>query len=102
MSGGVAYVLDAYGTLRHRRNRELVELEPVAEADGAELEALLRGHLAATGSTIAARLLADWPAATATFVKVMPADYKRALRAAAAAVAAAAAPAAPLAQVAHG
>jgi glutamate synthase domain-containing protein 3 len=42
---------------------------------------------------VAARLLADWPSAAASFVKVMPIDYKRALRAAADAVAAAARPA---------
>ena len=79
-----------------------MELEPVSDADAAELESLLRRHLAATDSAVAARLLADWPEAAATFVKVMPADYKRALRAAADAVAAASAPAAPLVQVAHG
>jgi glutamate synthase domain-containing protein 3 len=48
-------------------------------------------------------LLADWPQAAASFVKVMPRDYKRALRAASEAVAAAASTTgAPLAQVAHG
>ena len=83
MSGGVAYVLDAYGSFARRCNLELVELEPLSIDDGEELASLLRRHAAATGSAVAARLLADWPAATASFVKVMPADYKRALRAAA-------------------
>jgi glutamate synthase domain-containing protein 3 len=63
---------------------------------------LLERHAALTESPVAARLLAAWPSAAASFVKVTPVDYKRALRAAAEAVAAAAPPAAPLAEVAHG
>jgi glutamate synthase domain-containing protein 3 len=55
----------------------------------------------ATGSTVATRLLADWPASLRSFVRVMPVDYKRALRAAADAVAAASV-SAPLVSVAHG
>jgi glutamate synthase domain-containing protein 2/glutamate synthase domain-containing protein 1/glutamate synthase domain-containing protein 3 len=103
MSGGVAYVLDADGTFArgHRCNTELVELDAPGDGDRDEILSLLRRHAAATGSAVAARVLADWPAAAASFVKVMPIDYKRALRAAAEAVEAASA-AAPLAQVAHG
>src|SRR5262249_17588404 len=101
MSGGVAYVLDADQTFARRCNAELVELEPLDAARAEELESLLRRHAAATDSAVAARLLADWPAAAASFVTVMPIDYKRALRAAADAVTAATS-AAPLALVAHG
>ena len=103
MSGGVAYVLDADGSFRTRCNLELVELEPVNpmnDEDGEELVSLVRRHAEATGSAVAARVLADWPASAASFVKVMPADYKRALRAAAQALAAASAPA--IAEVTHG
>ena len=32
-----------------------------------------------TGSAVAARLLAEWESALASFVKVIPHDYKRAL-----------------------
>ena len=35
----------------------------------------------ATGSTVAAALLADWPAALDRFTKVMPQDYKRVIQA---------------------
>jgi glutamate synthase (ferredoxin) len=103
MSGGVAYVLDADGTFArgHRCNTELVELDAPGDGDRDEILSLLRRHAAATGSALAARVLADWPAAAAAFVKVMPIDYKRALRAAAEAVEAASA-APPLAQVVHG
>jgi glutamate synthase domain-containing protein 3 len=100
MSGGVAYVFDANGTFAGRCNTELVELEAPNADDQEEILSLLRRHAAATNSALAARLLADWPYWKASFVKVMPTDYKRALRAAAEAVAAAKAQS--LAQVAHG
>ena len=101
MSGGIAYVLDADGLFATRCKTELVELEPASPEDDAELAALIRRHAAETDSPVALRLLAAWPARAASFVKVTPVDYKRALRATAAAVAAAAVPAASL-EVAHG
>jgi glutamate synthase domain-containing protein 3 len=102
MSGGIAYVLDRSGKFAARCNKELVELEPIADTDDAELRALLERHAMHTGSTVAQSLLEDWPNAAASFVKVMPRDYKRALRAAADAVAAASVAAQSYAQVAHG
>jgi glutamate synthase (ferredoxin) len=103
MSGGVAYVLDADGTFARRCNTELVALEAPEGPDCDEILALLRGHAAATGSPVALRLLAEWPSARPSIVKVMPVDYKRALRAAADAVAtASAASIAASEQVAHG
>jgi glutamate synthase (NADPH/NADH) large chain len=100
MSGGIAYVLDADGSFATHCNTELVELEPAAPEDDAELAELLRRHAAETDSPVALRLLAAGPARAASFVKVTPTDYKRALRAAADAVAAASS-AASL-EVAHG
>jgi glutamate synthase (NADPH/NADH) large chain len=79
MSGGVAYLLDPGP---RRVNTELVLLEPVGGADAAVLRELVERHLTETGSAVAARLLADWDAALARFVKVMPLDYKRVLDAA--------------------
>ncbi|HYT68523.1 MAG TPA: glutamate synthase large subunit [Vicinamibacterales bacterium] len=104
MSGGIAYVLDADGTFSSRCNTELVELEAPGASDHAELRALLERHADLTGSAVAARLLASWPSAAAAFVKIMPVDYRRALRAAAEAVETmtAAAAALPVAQVTHG
>ena len=90
MSGGVAYVLDPADRFERLCNKELVDLERVVPGDDAlELRALLERHAELTGSAVAAALLADWPAAAASFVRVMPRDYKRALKAAADAVAAA-------------
>ena len=82
MSGGVAYLLDPEPG---RVNTEMADLEPLGEQDADILEDLLRRHLAETGSVVAARLLADWPAAVPRFARVMPKDYKRALDAARAA-----------------
>jgi glutamate synthase (NADPH/NADH) large chain len=76
MSGGVAYVLD----LRPGRvNPELVDLLPLDAADAAVVEDLVRRHRDETESTVARRLLQDWPAALERFTKVMPRDYARVL-----------------------
>ncbi len=78
MSGGVAYVLDLDERLV---NREMVELEGLAEGDVETLRQMLSDHLAETGSAVAEGLLADWPPVVARFTKVMPRDYKRVLEA---------------------
>jgi len=79
MSGGIAYVLDEDGTFERRCNLGLVALEAVDELDAIELRALVAEHERRTGSSVAARVLADWDALRGAFVKVMPHDYKRAL-----------------------
>ncbi len=76
MSGGVAYVLD----LEPRRvNPELVDILAVRDDDADRIETLLRRHQEATGSPVAAQLLADWPAARTRFSLVLPRDYQRVL-----------------------
>jgi glutamate synthase (NADPH/NADH) large chain len=81
MSGGIAYVYDPDDELLVNCNMEMVELEPVSEPkDIDELKRLIESHREYTGSTIAARLLADWQSGLAKFKKVMPTDYKRALQ----------------------
>jgi glutamate synthase domain-containing protein 3 len=79
MSGGVAYVLDEHGTFAERCNMELVGFDDISEADAIELHELVEEHHLRTQSPVAARLLRDWQRALASFVKVMPHDYKRAL-----------------------
>ncbi|HRF02406.1 MAG TPA: glutamate synthase-related protein, partial [Pirellulaceae bacterium] len=80
MSGGKAYVHDPHDALLTHCNLELVELEPVVEADDvAELRELLEKHRAFTGSTVAAKILDRWEQELPRFRKVMPVDYKRAL-----------------------
>jgi glutamate synthase (NADPH) large chain len=79
MSGGIAYVLD----LDPRRvNTEMVDLDPLADADHVFLREIVQRHFAETNSAVARRLLADWDVAVERFCKVMPKDYKRVLTAA--------------------
>jgi glutamate synthase (NADPH/NADH) large chain len=109
MSGGIAYVLDEEGDFAKRCNLSMVDLEPVEEEEGlmqtlfhhdGDLETkgridvladmsghdeerlmqLLQNHLTYTGSDRARAILADWPSYRTKFVKVMPVEYRRALR----------------------
>ncbi len=80
MSGGIAYVYDKDRGFERRCNLELVDLEPLVEADAAEVQALIREHVAHTGSLVGRNVLAQWDRGVRDrFVKVMPRDYKRAL-----------------------
>jgi glutamate synthase domain-containing protein 2/glutamate synthase domain-containing protein 1/glutamate synthase domain-containing protein 3 len=81
MSGGIAYVFDDVGDFgRHRCNLEMVELEQVEAPEEAQaLRAMIEKHYGYTQSKVAKRILAQWDHSLATFVKVMPTDYKRAL-----------------------
>jgi glutamate synthase (NADPH/NADH) large chain len=76
MSGGVAFVLDLD---EQRVNPELVDLNPVQDDAVEELEGFVRRHLEETGSPVAEKLLADWPASVQRFTEVMPRDFKRVL-----------------------
>ncbi len=82
MSGGTAYVLDEAGDFASRCNPGIVDdLGPLAEAEAEEiamLRDLLVGHARLTRSAVALRLLEDWGRAVGDFVKVMPADFRRA------------------------
>ena len=109
MSGGVAYVLDDDGSFAKRCNMSMVELEPVPEeeellerihhqggdldfmgrvdilADMSRLDAerlyqLIVNHRRHTGSTRAQAILDNWAEYRSKFVKVMPVEYRRALR----------------------
>jgi glutamate synthase domain-containing protein 3 len=81
MSGGVAYVLDDERTFAERCNRASVALEPLGVDDHELVRGLLERHLALTGSAVAKRLLRTWAQERERFVKVMPEEYRRALRA---------------------
>ena len=109
MSGGVAYVLDGSGTFEKRCNMAMVNLEPVPEEDelleklhhhGGDLmhkgrvditsdmnrhdeerlHQLITNHVHYTGSARGRKILDDWDNYRTKFVKVMPVEYKRALR----------------------
>jgi len=109
MSGGIAYVYDEDGVFDQLANMAMVDLLPISaerdEADGAgrpqqrtngvndagmgdplrhdseRLRVLLERHHLHTGSKRARALLDDWDNALSKFVKVMPRDYAKALKA---------------------
>ncbi|KQP74959.1 glutamate synthase [Methylobacterium sp. Leaf113] len=108
MSGGIAYVLDEDGSFSARCNLSMVDLEPVEEEDDLmrrfhqdgdletkgrvdiladmsghdeeRLSQLITNHLKYTGSPRAKAILDDWAGYRTKFVKVMPVEYRRALR----------------------
>src|SRR3954463_11246662 len=80
MSGGMAFVLDTENEFEAKCNTELVELEDLEDEDFEHVRALVREHMQRTGSTVAERTLENWDELRDPWVKVMPMDYKRALR----------------------
>ena len=83
MSGGVAWVYDLDGTFADRCNTEMVGLEPLDQVaeDVEAVRELLARHVELTGSERATKLLEDWGAHAASFVRVIPHDYRRVLEA---------------------
>jgi glutamate synthase domain-containing protein 3 len=82
MSGGIAYVLDRDGVFDGKCNREMVDLEPLIDAEDIDyVRVAIMKHATLTGSRYAESILADWTNLQKRFVKVMPRDYKRALAA---------------------
>jgi glutamate synthase (NADPH/NADH) large chain len=109
MSGGIAYVLDEAGDFDRLCNLSMVELEPVLSeeminansyhhagdleahgrvdvfrnllaSDVERLHVLITRHAKATGSRRATGILANWKDYLPKFRKVMPVEYRRALR----------------------
>jgi glutamate synthase (NADPH/NADH) large chain len=109
MSGGIAYVLDEDDTFASRCNMSMVELEPVPEEDelldrlqhqGGDLEfmglvdvlsdmtgndaarlyMLIAKHARFTASERAKTILDNWNEYLPKFRKVMPVEYRRALK----------------------
>jgi glutamate synthase domain-containing protein 2/glutamate synthase domain-containing protein 1/glutamate synthase domain-containing protein 3 len=80
MTGGVAYVFNESGAFDTRCNLDTVDLESVwTEEDQQELRSLIEAHAEHTGSRRAGRILENWDACLASFVKVMPIDYRESL-----------------------
>jgi glutamate synthase (NADPH/NADH) large chain len=109
MSGGIAYVLDEAGDFEKLCNLAMVELEPVLseelinagtynhsgdleahgrvdvfqnllESDVERLHVLITRHAKLAGSKKAEEILANWKVWLPKFRKVMPVEYRRALK----------------------
>ena len=79
MSGGIAYVNNANGQFESRLNAEMVDLDPLEDADLELLKKMIRNHYSYTQSELAQEILEHWDKAKDHFVKVMPKDYKAVL-----------------------
>ncbi|MEU7005947.1 glutamate synthase large subunit [Streptomyces sp. NPDC046332] len=79
MSGGVAYVVDLDRDNVNSGN--LSAVETLTDSDKQWLHDVVRRHLEETGSTVAEKLLADWPANAERFSKIIPSTYKAVLAA---------------------
>jgi glutamate synthase (NADPH/NADH) large chain len=109
MSGGIAYVLDENDNFNSFCNMAQIELEPVeaedialeelahqggdlethgrvdvshdmSRFDEARLKQLIENHMIYTGSEVAKKILDNWAEYLPRFVKVMPVEYRRALK----------------------
>jgi glutamate synthase domain-containing protein 3 len=80
MSGGIAYVFDPNGTFASLVNAEMVEVEPLNDADREIVRGLVARHRELTGSALAEHVLEAWTLEAASFRKVMPRDYRRVLQ----------------------
>ncbi|MFD6829862.1 glutamate synthase large subunit [Streptomyces sp. TSRI0384-2] len=79
MSGGVAYVIDLDPDRVNAGNAAAVEA--LDSTDRRWLHDVVRRHQEETGSTVAAKLLADWDTALTRFSKIIPTTYKAVLAA---------------------
>ena len=79
MSGGIAFVYDVNGNFSSLCNPEMIDLDPLNQADGEQLHHLINHHFKYTGSTIAQFVLSDFENQIKNFIKVFPKDYKRVL-----------------------
>jgi len=81
MSGGIAYVYDPNDTFtKGLCNTETIEFEQIEKEDATELKAIIEKHVLHTNSNKGKELLKDWGNSLGNFVKVMPIEYKRALK----------------------
>ncbi|MGJ8745675.1 glutamate synthase large subunit [Polaribacter sp.] len=81
MSGGIAYVYDPENKFVNGLcNTETIEFEEISEEVAEELKATIEKHVLYTDSKRGATLLADWDTSLKNFVKVMPIEYKKALK----------------------
>lgn len=80
MSGGIAYIYDVDGSFTDKCNMEMVGLDPLETEDSMYLKEMITQHHQYTNSTVAGFILNDFENQLRNFIKVFPADYKKALQ----------------------
>ena len=61
-------------------NTESIAFETIEAEEAVELKALISKHVGYTNSTRGSELLANWTVSLSNFVKIMPTEYKKALK----------------------
>ena len=81
MSGGIAYVYDPDAKfINGLCNTDTIEFETMEADELNELKNLILSHYKYTSSIKASTILNDWDKTNKYFVKVMPVEYKKALK----------------------
>jgi len=81
MSGGIAYVFDPENKFVNGLcNTESVDFETVIDDDALDLKMMVEKHYLYTNSQRAKYLLENWEQNIDKFIKVMPTEYKNALK----------------------
>ena len=79
MSGGIAYIYKK-SLSEENFNMNMIDIESLDDHDYIELLNMIKNHYSNTNSEIAEKILSDWDIARKLFVKVMPIEYKNALK----------------------
>ncbi len=81
MSGGIAYIYDPENKFVNGLcNTETIEYEDILPEDAVDLKGLIENHVNYTNSNLGKTLLADWETSLSNFVRIMPTEYKAALK----------------------
>ncbi|WP_340066183.1 glutamate synthase large subunit [Ascidiimonas aurantiaca] len=81
MSGGIAYIYNKTPIPDMRNfNLEMIHVETPEDPDHEKIKALVQKHYEYTSSTLAAKILKHWDREKLNFIKIFPAEYKKALK----------------------
>ncbi len=81
MSGGIAYVYDPENKFTNGLcNTETIEFEEISSKNATELKEIIQRHVVYTNSNRGKEILADWNKNSKHFVRIMPTEYKAALK----------------------
>lgn len=77
MSGGIAYVLDEDGSFEEKYNREMIEVDELADTEDIDaVYSLVEQHYKYTDSVKAKTILGNWDDYRTKFKRVIPTAYK--------------------------
>ncbi len=81
MSGGIAYIYDKDRLFKDNCNLSMADIENIDAEDEETLRNMLANHLKFTQSPVAGKILHEFRREKKAFVKVMPTEYKRIMKA---------------------